>query len=65
MSLQQMPADRLLGITEVLATTRLTAEQLQQAVAEQGFPPPMPLGPWRFGWPASAVLRWIEMNPAL
>ena len=55
---------QLLSENEVLARTGLSEDELRRAIAVQGFPAPMPLGPWRCGWVAREVDAWLAARAA-
>ncbi len=50
---------KLLSLRHVSEVTGLTQRQIRAAVEAGEFPPPLPLGPWDFGWPQDRVETWL------
>lgn len=49
---------RILGIADVLRETSFSRSTLRRRIRDGDFPPPIPLGGRRVGWPEREVETW-------
>ena len=50
-----------LNLNQVVARTKLTRQEIEQAIDERNFPSPIPLGPCVVGWVERDVEDWLRL----